>query len=795
MNPPSQKRQRVPLACNRCRKLKVKCSGDFPCTKCKKLGIPCSFAPEFREPPKAAVVAKPTVEVADSHDPIGCVIQWRIYARAQLLLVRELCKTNMELLPPEKRALLKVPRMHNYGWNMSGLHYVPPPAFPERPHHDFGSSHLELLRYFFSEINPLYCVLPREFLAFFTKSYSQFMVAASHPSLRLKNDVNLHMATLYLVFALSLRFTEFSRPEGPSDAMLQVETACFAYAREVVETILAEYFSLELLQAWMLVIIYLRTAYNQRALIKAIDLANCMARTMGLHERRVVFTKPEATRKRALHVFWTVYTLDQVFSVQIGRPSFWRNSDISVPRPEDTNEFWLASRTPLDQYAMFKIALVAHDVQHARWHPEDSDTGAVAEKIDSLHTWLAGMGLVDVSGRNEEAGNKEGGNKEGRSKESGGNHETEDVSLGGSGFGSSGTNASSTPLAKDDFSEFSSSASFPTSGASVLPPFSFPSLTQKEGTLSGPRTQVALHFYDVVFSFHSPVLLGLFGKPAPPHGLVSSTVFQYMEEAVLLVSSTISTGAARTPWYNTLTVLFGAGTMALVLANSGLHGNLPRRIYTAAINELRTIGNYRNSEGVLLYPMAKECVWAITQGLQSMKGRFEHEARLIDEIDTGDHTGYLNEANFGLMGRYQDYQRDELPKLEEYNPDERKSKRKRRSDGENSGAGENEKNEKNGNNKRNIDENNNVKSDEKNDDNYENNDYGILGNSQNEYSASDETKNDQFEDSAGKEYEANDTEMSGLLSVDEMVRQLTTGSWLDTMDLLDPDVMNFVEFG
>lgn len=514
---------------------------------------------------------------------MSCVSQWRVNTRSQLLLLRELCISNLSRVPLKKRRGVMVPRVQNYGWNMSGVHYVEKPPFPERPNFDFSYDHADLINYFFDEINPLFNILSKEFQVFFQSNYHQFMQALLLPSRIMKNDLNLHSATLYMVFAIAIRFTEFTRLEGPRKSRLELEAKCFSYAFQVIEILSIEYFCLELIQCWLLVVIYLRITYSQRSLMKALDLVNCMAKNMGLYENRVLKTKAEATKRKAMQLFWTVYTFDQIFSIQLGRPSFWRNEEITVPFPDEKDTGWSLFERPTDHFAIFKIGLVAHDVQRLRWGaPEELSAVETGAKLTSTHEWLLANNFINL----------------------------------------------------DD----------------------------ESSTLV--RDQVGFHFYDVAFAFHSPILFNYLGKTLPSHALSTEIICQYMDDVLRLTKKCM--GKIKAPWYNTLSLLFSVGTYGLILVNSAYQECSPRRMYASALGMLQTIGSYHTEEGEPLFPMANECVGALSRCIISTKLRFQQEAELMLMVDLGDVNAYLNEYNFGLLGRYQEYSRDELPKLEEY---------------------------------------------------------------------------------------------------------------------------------
>lgn len=599
MDPPP-KRQRVSTACDRCRKLKVKCSGRVPCSRCERLGIKCSYAPEFL--PDKVVPAnseEKLLSVEHSHPVrplqgnktfesrcnfLGSVSQWRVFARSQLLLLRDLCTSNYQQIPNLSASELRLPRMQNYGWNKSGVQYLEKPSLPDRPEYDFSPVSGELLDHFFKEINPLFGILSTKFHSFFELNYTNFMKASSHTSLKSKSDIHLHSALLYFVFAISIRFTEFSRPEGPRKEWLQLESKCFEYAYRVVEILSFEFFSLELIQGWLLVTLYLRITNNQRSMMRALDLVNCMARTMGLQESRVAKTKAESTRRKATHLFWTVFTFDQLFSIQLGRRSFWREEEISVPFPDETDPLWKDNESSSEQLAMFKLALLAHDVQRTKWADIDEATvTGCAGRIEATYRWLRECGMMNL-----------------------------------------------------------------------LSP-------------SKCREQIMLHFYDIAFAFQGPFLFNYLGKSYPFQGLDIEIILDYMEDVMNLTQTSIDQKRDRSPWYNSLTLVFIVGTYSLILVNGGVLGHKPRKLLGQALETLNHFASYTTADGDTLFPKATECVWALSQGIKSVQFRFEQDAKLILTMDMGDHSAYVNEPNFGLMGKYTEYANDELPQLDEYN--------------------------------------------------------------------------------------------------------------------------------
>ena len=560
--------------------MKVKCTGEIPCARCKKFNIKCSFAADepnsTMTPPKRIATSRRATIVPEEKDTslneyFYHNSQWRMYGRSQAVLLLELCNTSAKEHFEGQTVPFKAPRIQCYGWNMSGVHYLQREEFPKPPDHDFSDTHEHLVEYFFKEINPLFNVLSQDYQTFFISSFDRFLLPKGHTATQ-TNIANLHSSLLYLVLAISLRFTEFQKSDGPQLEALRLETECFSYAHQVLQVISFEFFSLEALQGWLLVVLYLRITYSQRSLLNALDRANCMARNMELHTVRATMSKEPAVRTKARMIFWSLYSLDQIFSIQIGRPSFWRNDDITLPFLDQSEVSKFDLQPENAYYAIHKLAILANQVQKVRSSaPEEISIFLVGKSIEELHAWLQESGYVNLNG-------------------------------------------------------------------SFLP----------------IKAQVLLHFHDILFCFHSPVLFNYVGKSHYWDGYSVDRILAGMEEVVDIFDKLQINNLLVKPWYNNLSMLFCAGSFALAIVNGGNQTVRATKIFRSALDLLRFLGSLRVPQApeIVLFPMANECVWALSQGINCLKARFEKELNVFLSFDVEKHSDDINRHRFGNIGEY-----------------------------------------------------------------------------------------------------------------------------------------------
>ncbi|CAN3360182.1 hypothetical protein DICA3_D09538 [Diutina catenulata] len=449
----SRQRMRVTRACDRCRGQKIKCSGTNPCVTCTKHKKECVYSTTMESTPvptvkrpridfrKVEPFGLPQVETSgpdyvrhlenrvhylesllatrgdvlfespNHEDPLHPDIsdilynksaKWRYSRRHQNSLIIELCKSIHAQLSDENKAKVEVPRTQYFAWNMSGTHYLAAEELPEVP--DLGdldtAAHLD---YFFEEINPLFAILHEAVFREQLTAYNQLMSEEAEVS-KLDSGTQskvvhskLFSALLTLCYVLAIRMQQMSSPQ-PNMEMFKLEDRLFKYAHRVVERLSFEWESFELIQAWLLITLYLRIAYRQTSMYSAFGRAVIMSKSMGLgRESQSWITCTKYEELKAKRIFWAVYSMDRVLGLQSGRYNTVSDGDRtrSFPPlifPQSPRDNWLT----LPAFAMIQIARVANFV-----HTSPTDVLELAKvqqintELSSLHAWLDENGFAN----------------------------------------------------------------------------------------------------------------------------------------------------------------------------------------------------------------------------------------------------------------------------------------------------------------------------------------------------------------------------------------------------------------
>lgn len=657
----SASKGRSSIACNRCRKLKVKCTGGDPCGGCRKKNLSCTYsssrinnynpksferlladrkttrAPEINEyqDTQTSSEARNDESVPNKRlkakksfaRPFGIVPSYgqswldtsytHGWARYQNLLLLSLCENNRRELSEECLSKIGTPRPQFYGWNMSGVHYLKRKKFPRKPDADFSEKHQALIEFFFKEINPLVGLLNSLFLDYvwsgsvFSEVVSSSSTSESdsdhdskprtdtgeslasdiRPGMkpaesrrnigskveaakneeRISDKKHFVYALLYLVYAISIRFMEFDRSEGPRREMLVLEELCFRFSYEVIDILSFERLSLELIQAWTLIAFYLRTTQRRVSLLAALDRANCMAANVGLHlgSMNDLF-KDKRKNNNAKHIFWSLYTFDRLFSLQIGRSSFWTNNEITLAFPESYNEFATDRCSLILSFAMLKLAILVDDVEKvSNTLVSDAEEAEVRRKVDDLGLWLAENGLC---------------------KE----------------------------LLYD-------SARDP----NVLPLLAL---------------QVLLQFSDIKLCLHGPMLFNYVRKRVSNFGLEFQSIISCSREIVEYTELLKSKDLLKQPWYMTLLSLFTAGTCTLCIISSGIFMSEAIQLFSriiSLISSLCSSGSLKPER----FKMAGECLTALLRGHEIILLRLKQCASQLESstMELRSLSGYLKD--------------------------------------------------------------------------------------------------------------------------------------------------------
>lgn len=161
--------------------------------------------------------------------------------------------------------------------------------------------------------------------------------------------------------------------------------------------------------------------------------------------------------------------------------------------------------------------------------------------------------------------------------------------------------------------------------------------------LSLAKSQVKLHYYDLVSCIHGKSLFNYIGKQISNHGLKSEMLVDACNGIIEVLDKTQSANLLFTPWYLVLSLLFDSGIAAITLINGGVHLVESKKIIQNSIR-LITILSESSVKDVLgkiilkeRFTMAKECLWALkmTNHILALRMKEDFEALTGYGIDHG----------------------------------------------------------------------------------------------------------------------------------------------------------------
>ncbi|ODV78655.1 uncharacterized protein CANTADRAFT_53337 [Suhomyces tanzawaensis NRRL Y-17324] len=657
-------RMRVSKACDRCRTQKIKCSGTSPCVTCVKLKKECSYSSTYgmekgrspdgdgdqqgykrrrtREAPifglpvvnrgldkqyvdhlenrvqylesLLAANSNSTFKTPDTHrEPpltlLSASSKWRFSRRHQNLLTAELCNQMYLNLSEESQSLVTMPRMQYFGWNMSGCNYLSPEDLPNMPEYTLDIDCDALIDYYLDEVNPLFSILHETVFREQVEAYDKLL----KEQLTLNKNVNdresktnqtrLFSAILYLVYAISIRFMEMGKPRGPSLAMLKLEEQFFRYGYRVVSIISFEWESFELIQCWCLIALYLRVTHRQTSAYHAMGQAILTSHSMGIGQN--ISKLKEATPYEVLkakRVFWTVYTMDRLFGMQTGRYEGYSGQDTVRPFPsmvfkkEAIGDDWL---TPA-AFATIHLARIANFI-HTTKHDEPGPV-----KYQQINKELAIM---------EEWFNENGYNND-------------DI------------------FAEPEIPEEHDPAD------KKRPRYA---RVKKISPLI--KTQVKLHFYDIVLSVHGKLVFNYLGKKIESEGLLIDMVVDACDGIVKLLTKCQKAGKLFVPWYQQLLLLFNVGIYAITLINGGICIMQARTILKGCIQLCSALKKAsvrdESSRKVIIkerFKMAKECLWALKMANRMLSLRLQEDVKILGNIGIDHGSSDVNIQMFSQLG-------------------------------------------------------------------------------------------------------------------------------------------------
>ncbi|CCE72797.1 Piso0_000391 [Millerozyma farinosa CBS 7064] len=326
----------------------------------------------------------------------------RFVRRFQNQLIMSLCGNIYDNLSEEKKKKVTKPRGQYYGWNMSGCRFLAPERLPMAPSYELPEEPSHYVDYFFKNINPMFTILHEKLFRDQLKDYKNLMNTQAGKDDDEKDantyQTRLFSAILCLVYALAVRFCEFSKPDGPDIEVLKMEEALFKYGYNVVNMLSFEWESYELIQSWLLIALYLRVTYRQTACVSAIMRAISLSNFMGVARAQVHITYNTAyERVKSRRIFWSVYTMDRILGVQSGRYIGFADRDVELAFPSLDYEKEKDPCINLSGFAMLHVARVANFIYSSK---SEVMPYPKLEQMDKelmiLNDWLEENGFGDT---------------------------------------------------------------------------------------------------------------------------------------------------------------------------------------------------------------------------------------------------------------------------------------------------------------------------------------------------------------------------------------------------------------
>ncbi|KAL4807545.1 hypothetical protein BDV18DRAFT_151547 [Aspergillus unguis] len=342
--------RKVSKACERCRGMKVKCSGTNPCARCARQKCPCRFvedsrvlvsesylrllesrsrnqpgehaAPKPQKQPRSPFSHNPLTETdhafAQSPDGrfwhMGPSSSWSFCRRVLALLGEHVPSATNPMPTPDP-------------WNIDGTAFMlkwdslpaeQTPDLSDLPPMDYGLFLLHTVGFHFG---PLFHILDEEA---FTRDLREFY---SRPEERIVH-MRMWFAQYLLVIAFGKAFLAPAREAGAPPPGWEYAARGMALRPNLAG--LQAQQMLQFIQGLALAAVYFQSVDMRIAAYQHIGCALRVCLIEGIHRHVPQQLVGEAMSRRCKTLFWMVYMLDRNLSASFGAPSSIRDEDITV---------------------------------------------------------------------------------------------------------------------------------------------------------------------------------------------------------------------------------------------------------------------------------------------------------------------------------------------------------------------------------------------------------------------------------------------------------------------------------
>ncbi|KAF2200336.1 fungal-specific transcription factor-like protein [Delitschia confertaspora ATCC 74209] len=431
---PRAKRNRyISIACNECKRRKIKCNGQTPCQRCGNLSLQCLYAPnccnnfketdEFKQMTAHISSLQEQVEQlfsnlnslrtqgdATSTGSMGTPYHVQDYTRSMSLNQ----PSGVPLSPVRRKSFSKHPRFHgptstafNLGVAKSslqtmgitgpeegldegaGTHHATPTESPPTEHTIVPKPTLHaekdpiwsltkheairLVRMWHEEMGMMYPFLDIETVIRYAEMLFSFVEAAARTGLmqgaRAGADAIMDPQTTILKLILAIALVLEGCGKDPLGEKL------FENVQSVVEKTLLDPVEIKGINMLSLTAIYYFQRDDEALAWRIIGLAARQCLELGLHRRETysaIFTDAKE-HSQAVRTFWSVYVLDRRWSFGTGMPFTLQDPDIdpNLPKPDDSTPYLTAMISYSNIGAKVWKSIANQDAAHNNINKED----------------------------------------------------------------------------------------------------------------------------------------------------------------------------------------------------------------------------------------------------------------------------------------------------------------------------------------------------------------------------------------------------------------------------------------
>ncbi|CAI6249123.1 unnamed protein product [Periconia digitata] len=394
---PRAKRNRyISIACNECKRRKIKCNGQTPCQRCGNLSLECAYSPNccnnFKESEEYKHMSAHISSLQDSVEQLFANLNsLRTEVEAQSVNPMATPFTNQDYMhsasntPYDMHHRTKsLGKQHQFHGPTSSAYSLgvaklslnkmgitgtgdgedegmatndatpmdsPPTRHPSINHQSLHSdkdpiwalTHHEAIRLvtvWHEEMGSMYPLLDVDKLLQFTEMLFRFVEAASKAGLMQRGlpgadaieDEQTNILKLVLATALIL--------EGGGKSALGAKL--YQNTRKILDRTLSDPVDLTSIRILALAAMYHFHRDDEQIAWRTIGIAARQCLEIGLHraETYATFTDPEQ-HSIATRTFWSVYVLDRRWSFGTGMPFAMQDADIdpNIPKPDDSSQY------------------------------------------------------------------------------------------------------------------------------------------------------------------------------------------------------------------------------------------------------------------------------------------------------------------------------------------------------------------------------------------------------------------------------------------------------------------------